>query len=223
METAFQSFLEQVPSLGDALLVNGDLFAFWFAYRRVIPSAGMKTVARLARLAEQVPVFMTGGNHDRWGGTFWERELGIQYIADRVRIPLGHGTALAVHGDGVAESSWRGRILHRVFGHPVTSGIYHLIHPDVGLWLVDRMSGVLADSTTDPAVIDAAAARQQEWARRLLLAEPDVSLLVMGHTHRAAAVEVAPGRWYANPGAWMSGQCYAVAGSAGVELRQYPG
>ena len=223
MEAAFLSFLKDVPSLGDGLLINGDLFAFWFAYRRVIPREGIKVVSRLAQLAEKIPVFMTGGNHDRWGGTFWPRDLGIQFSRDSIRIPLSGGTALAIHGDGIAEAGWRGRILHRVFGHPVTSGVYHLIHPDVGLWLVDKLSGVLADSTTDPARIDAAMGRQRAWAEQRLGSERDVSLLVMGHTHRPALVEVEPRRWYVNPGAWMFGHCYAVAGPAGVELRQYPG
>ena len=37
---AFLAFLEQVPDLGDALLINGDLFDFWFAYRHAIPRHG---------------------------------------------------------------------------------------------------------------------------------------------------------------------------------------
>ena len=67
VEEAFLAFLDHVPALGDGLLVNGDLFDFWFAYRRVIPRAGIRVVARLAELARRLPVAMTGGNHDRWG------------------------------------------------------------------------------------------------------------------------------------------------------------
>jgi UDP-2,3-diacylglucosamine pyrophosphatase LpxH len=44
----------------------------------------------------------------------------------------------------------------------------------------------------------------------------------MGHTHRPSVVEVAPGQRYVNPGAWVDGQCYAIATSGGVELRQFP-
>src|SRR5205823_892185 len=34
---AFHRFLDAVPDLGDALLINGDLLDFWFEYRAVIP------------------------------------------------------------------------------------------------------------------------------------------------------------------------------------------
>lgn len=223
VEAAFLEFLDVVPSLGDGLLINGDLFAFWFAYRRAIPREGVAVLARLAALARTMPVAMTGGNHDRWGDTFWEQELGIRFSPDELRIPLATGAALAVHGDGVAEARWHGRLLHSAFRHPVTSGIYRLLHPDFGFWLVDRFAGRLADATRDPAVLDAAAARQRAWAEARLRAAPELTLLVMGHTHRPALAEVAPGRWYLNPGAWMDGFCYATAGGGTVMLRRFRG
>src|SRR5439155_1357153 len=37
IESAFHRFLAAVPDLGQALLINGDLFDFWFEYRAVIP------------------------------------------------------------------------------------------------------------------------------------------------------------------------------------------
>jgi len=134
---------------------------------------------------------------------------------------LSFGAGVAVHGDGVAEASWRGRVVHTVFKHPVTSLAYRLIHPDLGFWLVDRFSGTLADSTRDPAILDAAAARQRAWAEARMQRSPEISLLAMGHTHRTAAVELSPGRWYVNPGAWLDGYSFAVASREGVALKRF--
>ncbi len=130
---------------------------------------------------------------------------------------------LALHGDGVTEVHWQARVMHRLTRHPLTVAAYRLLHPDAGIWLVERLSDGLADSTRDPAVLDAAAIRQREWAEARLAAEPEVHLLVMGHTHRVALSEPFPGRRYLNPGAWIDGRRYAVATPAGVELRQFPG
>lgn len=221
VEDAFIEFLDAVPSLGDGLLINGDLFAFWFAYRRAIPRDGVRVLSRLAALARTIPVAMTGGNHDRWGDTFWERELGIRFSPGELRLPLAGGTALAVHGDGVAEAHWSGRLIHRVFKHPFSSGIYRLLHPDVGFWLVERLAGRLADTTRDGAVLDAAGVRQRAWAEARLTRAADVTMLIMAHTHRSAVAEVFPGRWYINPGAWMDGLRYATATSSAVELKRF--
>ncbi len=71
VESAFHSFLKAVPDLGDALLINGDLFDFWFEYRAVIPRRHFGTVAKLHALrAQGIPITFVGGNHDRWGGDF---------------------------------------------------------------------------------------------------------------------------------------------------------
>lgn len=222
-EEALEAFLEAVPRLGDALLVNGDLFDFWFVYRHAIPLRGVRVLSLLGALARKVPVFMTGGNHDRWGDCFWDRELGIRFSAGELRFEVGPLEVLALHGDGVAEVHWKARMLHRVTRHPATIGAYRLLHPDFGIWLVHRLSGPLADHTRDPAVLDRAAALQRTWANRRLEEDPAIGLLVMGHTHRPALVEVAPGRRYLNPGAWVDGQCYAIATPEGVDLRHFPG
>jgi UDP-2,3-diacylglucosamine pyrophosphatase LpxH len=69
--------------------------------------------------------------------------------------------------------------------------------------------------------VDAAAARQRAWAEKLLADDAELGLVVMGHTHRAAAVEVAPGRHYVNPGAWFDGLRYAVVTPRTAELRRF--
>ena len=221
VEEALLEFLEQVPTLGDALLVNGDLFDFWFAWRRAIPRGGFRVASALAQLARRCPVFMTGGNHDRWGDSFWDRDAGITFGAEGIRLTVGGMTALAVHGDGLAEQHWSAKLMHRITRNRVTIAAFRSLPPDFGFWLVDRLSGKLADSTRDAAVLDRAAAAQAAWADARMREEPSLGLLIMGHTHRTALREVAPQRWYLNPGAWLDGLKYAVAGNRSVELKTF--
>jgi len=101
VETALLEFLDIMPSLGDTLLVNGDLFEFWFAYRTVVPRHAFRTAAALSALARKVPVLMVGGNHDRWGLEFWNREAGIRYAPHRLEFEAGGRRGLAVHGDAL--------------------------------------------------------------------------------------------------------------------------
>jgi len=221
VEEGLLSFLEAVPDLGDCLLVNGDLFDFWYSYTRVIPRRGFHVAAALARLRRRVPIVMVGGNHDRWGGDFWERDVGARFDPHRVTFEVGRRRVAALHGDGLAEPRLRATLLHRAINHPITARVYHAIHPEIGLRVVDWLSPRLGDHTPDAARLAQAAKRQREWAARLLAAEPDLGLVIMGHTHLPASAELEPGRHYLNAGAWFDGFRYALATETGVELRRF--
>ena len=200
VQRSMLDFLAQVPALGDTLLVNGDLFDFWFEYRRVIPRKGFEVCAALAALRKKLPVIMIGGNHDRWGGDFWREDLGIDFHPLRTRFRLGSREVLAVHGDGLTEQHWSATAMYHVTKSPLAIAAYRALHPSLGFWLADRMSHGLGNTTRDPAVLDKAAARQREWAERTLRDEPGLGLVVMGHTHRPALTAPEPGRQYLNPG-----------------------
>ena len=172
VEEALLAFLDAVPELGDCLLVNGDLFDFWFSYGRVIPRRGFHVAAALARLRRRLPVVMIGGNHDRWGGDFWEREIGIRFEPHRAEFAVGRRRVLAIHGDGLTEPRLRATLLHRVINHPVTAAVYRAIHPEIGLRLVDALGPHLGDHTPDEVKLADAAARQAAWAANLLAREP---------------------------------------------------
>lgn len=218
IEEGLLDFFDQVPSLGDCLLINGDLFDFWFTYSRVIPRRGFHVAAALARLRRRLPIVMVGGNHDRWDRDFWERDLGLSFSPRRATFTLGNRTVTAIHGDGLAEPRWQAKLIHRAIQHPATAAVYRVLHPDLGLRLVDLLSPVLGDHTVDETKLTRAAARQRQWAEQLLREDVTIGLLVMGHTHRAVLEEPAAGRQYLNPGAWFDGFRYAVATETGAQL-----
>jgi UDP-2,3-diacylglucosamine hydrolase len=219
----FHAFLEAVPSLGDALLVNGDLFDFWCEYGAVIPRKHFATIARLAALRERgVPITFIGGNHDRWGGDFFTRDLGIAYHPVEAELELAGRRAWVAHGDGLTEQHWSADLLHHVLKHRWTVSAFRALHPAMGFWLADRLSGVLADSTKDAAVLDRAQHAQSVYARAMLERRPDLGLVLLAHTHRPALESQAPGRVYCNPGAWLDGFRYAVVTESTVDLRQFP-
>ena len=186
--------------------------------RRPRPGAA---AAALAGLARRMPVLMVGGNHDRWGGDFWERDLGLRFDPHRLTFRVGDRQVAAIHGDGLTEPRRRARLLHRVINHPITAAVYRTLHPDVGLRLVELLSPHLGDHTSNAAKLDEAAARQQAWAEALLGREPDLGLVIMGHTHRPEVSRLAGGKTYLNPGAWFDGLRYAVATEDGAELRRF--
>lgn len=219
---AFHQFLDEVPQPGDHLLLTGDLFDFWFEYATVIPRKHFASVARLQAVrARGIPVTFVGGNHDRWGGSFFRNDLDIVFHAGEAELDLAGRRAFVAHGDGLTEQHWSGAVMHRVTRHPVTIALFRILHPTIGFWIADLFSRHLADTTKDRAVLDRAAAAQQRWAADFLERRPDVQLVVMAHTHRAIVDRRADGRTYVNPGAFLDGGKYAVVTGSGVELKQF--
>ena len=219
---AFLVFLDAVPDLGRHLVVNGDLFDFWFEYRSVILRRAFPVLSALARLRTRgVQLTLTGGNHDRWGGSFWTRELGATFLPGGGPLGLAGWRGFAHHGDGLAERHWAARVMHALTRWRLTVAAFRWIHPDVGLRLVHGMSGLLAESTRDGPALDRAAAAQSGWARSYLAAHPEIDVVLLGHTHRAALEAVAARRWYLNPGPWMGERRYALITAEGPVLRVF--
>jgi UDP-2,3-diacylglucosamine hydrolase len=219
-EEAFFDFLDKVPTLGDSLLINGDLFDFFFAWDRVIPRHTVRATAALAHLRRRVPTVMTGGNHDRWGGSFWE-SIGIPFAPLGMTLEVAGRKTYAIHGDGITERHWSARFLFHVTKNRGVLALFRLLHPDLACRIVDRMTTHLGNTVIDPAVLLAAAERQAAWARARLRDEPALDLVVMGHTHRPASERVGDRQHYLNPGAWLDGYRYAVVTAGGAELKQH--
>jgi UDP-2,3-diacylglucosamine hydrolase len=224
VQRSFHAFIDTVPQPGDEVLVGGDLFDFWFEYRSVVPRRHVATAMKLGALvARGIPVTFLGGNHDRWGGDFLRRDLGIAYHSGAAELELAGRRTLAVHGDGLTEQHWSGAFTHWLLRQPLTIGVFRTLHPAIGFWIADKLSGTLADSTKDAAVLDRAEAAQAAYASALLERRPELSLVVMAHTHRARLERRPDGRAYLNPGAFLDGGRYAVVTPQSVELKTFDG
>jgi UDP-2,3-diacylglucosamine hydrolase len=224
-ERAFRDFLAHVQEDGSGLLINGDLFDFWFEYRSVILSEHYRVLARLAELVEAgIPVSFVGGNHDAWGGRFLQDEVGIQVLDGPVELDLGDRRALVVHGDGVGGGELGYRVLRRIIRNPLTVRSFRMLHPDWG----NRIARIA--STTDEKAGNAEMASRQraqllrQWATDRMRENPALELVIAGHTHIPEVMEVLPGRYFANAGDWINHFSYLTLPASGgaPELRWWP-
>ncbi|NIP78979.1 MAG: UDP-2,3-diacylglucosamine diphosphatase, partial [Gemmatimonadetes bacterium] len=111
-ERAFLRFLEHVGAEGSRLIIPGDLFDFWFEYGDVIPGEHFRVLAALADLVDAgIPVVVTGGNHDAWGGRFLEEHVGVEFHPGHVRTEIAGRPALLAHGDGLGKGDLKYRAL----------------------------------------------------------------------------------------------------------------
>jgi UDP-2,3-diacylglucosamine hydrolase len=211
-------FLESLEGDARSLVINGDLFDFWFEWRSVIPRTGFRTLAALARLSESgTSIIWIAGNHDCWGGEVLRADAGVAYQVGSWSGAIAGWNTRIDHGDGLrGQSDRRYRALRRVLRNPWAVRAFRLLHPDVGTWLAQGSSRASRVHRARDG-----GAELRDVALRELASTPDLDLLVFGHTH-VAALERAPGGGvYANAGTWIDDTTYLRIDAEAVELRRW--
>ncbi|NMB80348.1 MAG: UDP-2,3-diacylglucosamine diphosphatase, partial [Ignavibacteria bacterium] len=71
------SFLHYAKNNCNELFIVGDLFDYWFEYKRVVQKGFFKTLAALTELSESgIKLHYFIGNHDFLHRDFFEKEVG---------------------------------------------------------------------------------------------------------------------------------------------------
>ena len=198
-ERQLVGLLRQLPGDAAGLVINGDLFDFWFEWRHVVPRAGLRVIGELARLVDLgLPVTWIAGNHDCWGGEVLRRDVGLEYHVGPWRRRLAGWDTLIEHGDGLRDKEDAPyRRLRTVLRHPWAIRAYRWLHPDWGTALALRSS----HTSRNMRPRDNGEGLRRVAHARLQAAEAP-QLLVFGHSHVATLERVGHGV-FANPGAWL--------------------
>lgn len=220
VDQATLQFLRSLRGRAGSLVINGDLFEFWFEWKRVIPRPAFRILAALADLREAgMPVVMLAGNHDCWGGDVLRNEVGIEYRLDAFIGDAAGWTAHIEHGDGlrVVEDAWYRR-LRSVLRHPLAARAFR--------WLpADAASGLAYGSSSASRVHSAAdeGAGLRQVAFDMLATRPDLDLVAYGHSHVPELTRSPGGGVYANSGPWYDQRTYLVLDPERIVLRRWTG
>ncbi|MBL0172343.1 MAG: UDP-2,3-diacylglucosamine diphosphatase [Gemmatimonadaceae bacterium] len=197
-ERALLDFLRALPARARSLVIMGDLFDFWFAWREAMPRRGFRVLAAIADLRDAgVEVLWIGGNHDCWGGDALMAETGVHYTLEPWRDQIGEWPVLLAHGDGLRlKEDAPYRRLRTVLRHPLSIRAFGWLHPD----FATRVAVSSSDTSRHRRAGD-------EGRGLLAIATPSLEsvdgpqLVIHGHSHVPTLQPVGRG-WYANAGAW---------------------
>ncbi len=208
-ERAFLAWLDHAPDEASWIILNGDLFDFWFEYRWGIPRGYEELLRRIRGIVDRgVPVTLMGGNHDWWGGRYLREEMGIEFLQEPVVRPVAGRKTLIAHGDGLGRGDLGYRALRLVLRNPLTRLGFSLLPIPVGDRVAGRVSRTKARwERLEHERLERSQALE-EWAADELAADPELGLVLLGHTHLPLMREVAPGRWYVNSGDWVQHRTY---------------
>lgn len=217
VERSLIRFIKHLTGRAGSLMINGDLFEFWFEWRHVMPRRAFRVLAALADLKDSgVPIVMVAGNHDCWGGDLLRKDVGIDYQLEAWEGTLGGWRTRVEHGDGLRDREDRKyRALRGVLRNPLAIRAFRWIHPDWGSALANRSSHT---SRTYQARDGGAGLR--DIASKRLTSDDKLELLVFGHTHVADLRRFGRGV-YANAGSWLDQPTFLRVTPQRIELLRW--
>jgi UDP-2,3-diacylglucosamine hydrolase len=200
----------------------------WLATRHFVVRKSVRVLARLAELVEGgLPVYFVGGNHDplELGGDALRDDLGIITLDEPASMTFGAHRLLVIHGDGVRAGQQAYAKRHPVLRHRAFRWTAErVLHVDRLVDLIARSSGtprfVASHLRGEGTGSKPMAPIIEAWAREALRRDRQVSVVLAGHSHLPACIEVEPGRFYVNSGDWISHMTYAVVPPRGAPAVQ---
>ena len=220
-EAAFHDFLRTEATKVPDLVINGDLFDFWFEYRTVILRNHFLTLRLLADLVDAgTRIRLVGGNHDSWGGSFLRESVGIELVDGPVVTDIGGRRTYLAHGDGLGAGDHGYKMLRRVLRSRLASAAFRHVHPDWSAALVRGVSRTDSRHTAETPE-GSRAVHLARHAAEVLEADPTIELVALGHCHVPHLEEMAPGRYYLNSGDWTHNCTWATVNTESVRLHRW--
>jgi UDP-2,3-diacylglucosamine hydrolase len=217
VERSLVQFLRSLPGRASSLVINGDLFEFWFEWKTVVPRSGVRVLAALMDLRDAgLPMTMIAGNHDCWGGDVL-RDAGVDFQFGPWIGELAGWRTRIEHGDGLRVAEDRGyRALRTVLRNRAAIRAFRLLHPDLASRLA--MGSSQASRSYQPRDEGRGL---RAVAAASLAAEPSTELLIYGHSHVAALERMPSGNVYANAGSWLDRPTYLEVTPREIALREW--
>lgn len=185
-ERAFCRWLDSIAVDATDIYLLGDVFDFWFEYRRVVPQGFVRVLARLATLTDRgVRVTLFTGNHDMWCYDYLSRECGIHIVRHPEvvelygrKLHLAHGDNMNIKGQPLL------RLMNATFRSKVARWLFSwLVHPDLALKFGRGWSGRSRKSHGGEKITPSHLEYLVEYARKHYAEASDTYAYIFGHMH----------------------------------------
>lgn len=193
------NFFRNIIKDADKIYLVGDIFDFWFDYKRVIPADFFRIVSKLYEMGKMgIEIEYIMGNHDFGHYNFFENELGITvHKGDIERVHNGKKFYIS-HGDGKNPNDKGYIILKKILRNKLSLKLYLMLHPDFGIRLAS------GSSQKSRVYTDARENTDSEPMREFAFSKIDngFDYVVMGHRHKLELTQYKNG-FYVNLGEWF--------------------
>lgn len=215
-------WLNEIAPDAAHLFLLGDIFDFWYEYRKVAPRGFVRFLGKLAELSDRgIQIHYFTGNHDVWVFDYLPSELGLYLYRKNQLFVINGRKILAGHGDGLFSGDWGYRFLKACFTNPVLQFLFTQLHPNLAFTIGHTWS---KHSRLSKGVAEAFLGEDKEhqiiFARQYLLHE-NIDYFVFGHRHIPMDFPLNSHSRLINTGEWIHNNSFAVFDGEQMELRFY--
>lgn len=185
-EDAFCRWLDMVAEDATAIYLMGDIFDFWFEYRRVVPKGYVRVLSRLSELTRKgVDVVFLTGNHDMWCYDYFEQECGVKIFRKPQIIDIAGYKYHLAHGDNLnIKDKPMLRAMNAFFRSSVARFLFSwLVHPDLAMRFGRWWSGKSRKSHNGDEITPESLKFLIEYAKSHHTTHSDVATYIFGHMH----------------------------------------
>lgn len=210
-EHLFVDWLDKIKEDAEELYLVGDIFDFWYEYKKVVPRGFVRTLGKIAELTDAgIPVHFFTGNHDVWVFDYLPAEIGVQVHRGPIEREL-HGKKFYIaHGDGLGPGDWQYKMLKRIFTSKVLQWLFSRLHPNFSLWLAHSWSNSSRDAKGIQAEKFNGQEKEHMYQHALeVLQNKKFDYFVFGHRHLMLDLPIEQSR-FINLGDWLYNFSYGV-------------
>ncbi len=222
-EKKFVQWLDFIKKDAQEIFLLGDIFDFWFEYKKVVPKGFVRVLGKIAEISDiGIPIHYFVGNHDLWMDDYFQKELGIKVYNIPKDFTILGSTFYIGHGDGLGPHDKGYKIIKKVFTNPFIKFLYKLIHPDIGISLGQYLSkkNKLISGDKNVHFLD----NDREWLAEYSKEKLEVKhrdYFIFGHRHLPIQIELNKNSKYINLGDWISHYTYGVFDGKKFETKKW--
>ena len=224
-EKRIVSFLDEIKKDAAEIFLVGDMFDFWYEYRKVVPKGFVRLLGKLAELSDAgIAMHFFVGNHDMWMKDYFQKELNIPVYFEPKEFERNGKKFLIGHGDGLGPGDHGYKNLKKIFRNPVCQWLFGILPPFIGMGLANYLSRRSRAQTG--AGEEIFLGEDKEWLIiycKEVLKERNIDFFVFGHRHLAIDFRLTASSRYINLGDWIHYFTYAVVDDSGLQLKSYFG
>ena len=216
-------FLDEIKNDAAEIFLVGDMFDFWYEYRKVVPKGFTRLLGKLAELSDAgIPMHFFVGNHDMWMKDYFLKELNIPVYFEPKEFERNGKKFLIGHGDGLGPGDKGYKFLKKIFRNPFCKWLFGILPPYLGMGLANYFSRRSRAQTG--ASEEVFLGEDKEWLIiycKEILKEKKFDFFVFGHRHLAIDYRLNDSSRYINLGDWIHYYTYAVFDGNNFQLRSF--